>query len=69
MFDNIIGDAIGSVARSAACTAGGALVAAGLMQQSQLASFEGSVIFLAALGWSVYEKWQSRQTAAPSTTK
>jgi hypothetical protein len=64
LFDNIIGDGIGSFARHGATMLGGYLAAQGLATHSQEQDLIGSLCFLASFAWSVYQKYSQRKRVA-----
>lgn len=61
MFNGLISDVIGGVARHLSTGLGGYLLAHGLITSQDAQSLIGSVCFLAGLAWSVWQKYQAQE--------
>lgn len=61
MFNGLIKSMVLGIARNGAAAAGAWLVTHGYMAQNQMDGWLGSVMFLAALGFTVYDKVKVKQ--------
>lgn len=62
MFQGLIRDTVLGVVRHLATTGAGYLAAQGIISGDQKDSVIGSVLFLAGVGWSAYQKWGQHKT-------
>ncbi len=58
---------IGSFARQGLAAGGGYIVAHGLASSDQATALQGGAMALAALLWSLYQKWQHAKALAAAT--
>jgi hypothetical protein len=61
MFEKLIANVGMGAVRHFATALGGYLVAQGLADQSQVQPLIGSLMFLAGLGFSAYDKWAAKK--------
>jgi hypothetical protein len=57
-------DTILGILRHVLTSAGGALVAQGVVSQSQLSDGVGATVVLIGIAWSIFNKYQHRQALA-----
>lgn len=71
MFDQLLANLAAASARHLATALGGWLVAQGLADQSQVEPLVGSIVFLAGIAMSAFDKWQAKKklTAATAQTQ
>lgn len=62
--DTLLQPVLAGIARHAITTLGGALVSAGYMQSSQMATFVGGGMVVAGVAWSWWQKSGQKQIAA-----
>lgn len=57
----------GVMIRHMLTTAGGSLVASGVIDSEQLSQGVGAVMVLLGVGWSIYQKYRARQALKAAT--
>lgn len=62
MFGGLISDIIGGVVRHIATGTGAYLFAHGLISSQDEQSYIGSLVFLAGIAWSVWQKYNAKRT-------
>lgn len=61
MDSDTVSDIIGGVVRHVVTSAGGGLVAHGLINSDQLTQVAGALALIAGIAWSAYQKYQAKK--------